>query len=101
MHIAAQPPREREPIVDDTQQLPDDFDQSEIYQEYLRRSKLRSEDLPRADREIRKLCSLGYHVKSALGIVQNKPDGYRIQPGAEVAHEPIAPPAPPRESDAR
>ena len=54
-----------------------------------------------ADREIRKLCSLGYHVKSALGIVQNKPDGYRIQPGAEVAHEPIAPPAPPRESDAR
>ena len=41
---------EREPIVDDTQQLPDDFDQSEIYQEYLRRSKLRSDDLPRADR---------------------------------------------------
>ena len=40
---------EREPIVDDTQQLPDDFTQSELYKEYLRRSKLRSSDLPRGD----------------------------------------------------
>jgi len=34
--------------IDDSVQLPDDFAQSEIFQEYLRRSKLRCEDLPSA-----------------------------------------------------
>lgn len=32
--------------IDDTQQIYDSFGDSEIYQEYLRRSKLRIEDLP-------------------------------------------------------
>jgi MGT family glycosyltransferase len=34
--------------------------------------------LPRMNREIRKLRDLGYHVKSALDIVQNKPDDNTI-----------------------
>lgn len=34
--------------------------------------------LPRLRREIRKLRPLGYQVKSALDIVQNKPDDYTI-----------------------
>jgi MGT family glycosyltransferase len=34
--------------------------------------------LPRMNREIRKLRSLGYHAKSALDIVQNKPDDNTI-----------------------
>ncbi|MBR3318817.1 MAG: hypothetical protein IKG21_13460 [Atopobiaceae bacterium] len=34
--------------------------------------------LPRMNREIRKLRQLGYHVKSALDVVQNKPDDYTI-----------------------
>ena len=34
--------------------------------------------LPRLKREIRKLRPLGYQVKSALDIVQNKPDDYTI-----------------------
>lgn len=34
--------------------------------------------LPRMNREIRHLRSLGYHVKGALDIVQNKPDDYTI-----------------------
>lgn len=37
------------PLVDDTQQLPDDFAQSELYKEYLRRSRLSIRDLPRGD----------------------------------------------------
>lgn len=40
---------EHGPLVDDTQQLPDDFAQSELYKVYLRRSMLRSRDLPRGD----------------------------------------------------
>ena len=50
--------------------------------------------LPRMNREIRKLRSLGYHVKSALDIVQNKPDDNTIvytsrtfQPCAETFDE--------------
>lgn len=38
---------EREPLVDDTQQLHEEFWDSDVYKEYLRRSKLKSEDLPR------------------------------------------------------
>ena len=34
--------------------------------------------LPRMNKEIRRLRPLGYHVKSALDIVQNKPDDYTI-----------------------
>lgn len=34
--------------------------------------------LPRINREIRKLRNLGYHAKSALDIVQNKPDDNTI-----------------------
>ncbi len=34
--------------------------------------------LPRMNREIRKLQPLGYHVKSALDVVRNKPDDYTI-----------------------
>ena len=50
--------------------------------------------LPRMNREIRKLRSYGYHVKSALDIVQNKPDDNTIvytsrtfQPCAEAFDE--------------
>ncbi|MBR3327306.1 MAG: hypothetical protein IKG22_08295 [Atopobiaceae bacterium] len=50
--------------------------------------------LPRMNREIRKLRPLGYHVKSALDIVRNKPDDYTIvytsrtlQPCAETFDE--------------
>ena len=50
--------------------------------------------LPLMNREIRKLRSLGYHVKSALDIVQNKPDDNTIvytsrtfQPCAETFDE--------------
>ncbi|MBR0405877.1 MAG: glycosyl transferase [Eggerthellaceae bacterium] len=50
--------------------------------------------LPRMNREIRKLRPLGYHVKSALDIVQNKPDDNTIvytsrtfQPCAETFDE--------------
>ena len=50
--------------------------------------------LPRMNREIRKLRSFGYHVKSALDIVQNKPDDNTIvytsrtfQPCAETFDE--------------
>ena len=50
--------------------------------------------LPRMNREIRKLRSLDYHVKSALDIVQNKPDDNTIvytsrtfQPCAETFDE--------------
>ena len=50
--------------------------------------------LPRMNREIRKLRSFGYHVKSALDIVQNKPDDDTIvytsrtfQPCAETFDE--------------
>ena len=50
--------------------------------------------LPRMNREIRKLRSLGYHVKSVLDIVQNKPDDNTIvytsrtfQPCAETFDE--------------
>jgi hypothetical protein len=40
---------EHEPLVDDTQQLPDGFGLSEPYEERLRRSRLMSRDLPRGD----------------------------------------------------
>ena len=50
--------------------------------------------LPRMNREIRKLRPLGYHVKSVLDIVQNKPDDNTIvytsrtfQPRAETFDE--------------
>ena len=50
--------------------------------------------LPRMNREIRKLRKLGYHVKSTLDIVQNKPDDNTIvytsrtfQPCAETFDE--------------
>ena len=50
--------------------------------------------LPRMNREIRKLRPLGYHVKSALDVVRNKPDDYTIvytsrtlQPCAETFDE--------------
>jgi len=50
--------------------------------------------LPRLNREIRKLRPLGYHVKSVLDIVQNKPDDNTIvytsrtfQPCAETFDE--------------
>ena len=34
--------------IDDSVQLPDDFAESEIFQEYLRRSKLSGDELPSA-----------------------------------------------------
>ncbi|MBR1828443.1 MAG: hypothetical protein IJ781_02885 [Atopobiaceae bacterium] len=50
--------------------------------------------LPRLNREIRRLRPLGYHVKSALDIVQNKPDDNTIvytsrtfQPCSETFNE--------------
>lgn len=50
---------EHGPLVDDTQQLPDDFARSELYKEYLRRSRLGSRDLLQATwaEEARRHCS--------------------------------------------